>query len=132
MMGSADAPTSLRGVVPALLVKSMAETLSFYEALGFRLTGCQPERVSAAWAEVTRDSAILQFHTEPPVDTPSHPSLSGTLYFQTNHLDALAAEFRDKVSFAWGPEWMDYGAREFGILDPNGYFLAFTESAPAT
>jgi hypothetical protein len=24
---------------------------------------------------------------------------------------------------------MDYGMREFGIRDPNGYYLAFTEPA---
>ena len=127
MTGGADKPNYLRGVVPALLVKDMVETLSFYEKLGFHLTGCHPDRVSASWAEVTRDSAILQFHTDPPVDTPSHPTLSGTLYFQTSSLEALAAEFRAIVSFAWGPELMEYGAREFGIQDPKGYFLAFTE-----
>jgi hypothetical protein len=26
---------------------------------------------------------------------------------------------------------MDYGMREFGIRDPNGYYLAFTEPALA-
>jgi hypothetical protein len=33
------------------------------------------------------------------------------------------------MDFAWGPEVMEYGMREFGVRDPNGYFLAFTEPA---
>jgi hypothetical protein len=42
---------------------------------------------------------------------------------------ALADELRDKIDFAWGPEVMDYGMLEFGVQDPNGYFLAFAEPA---
>jgi hypothetical protein len=40
---------------------------------------------------------------------------------------ALAEELRGRVEFAWGPEVMDYGMYEFGIQDPDGYYLAFTE-----
>ncbi len=42
---------------------------------------------------------------------------------------ALALELRGKVDFAWGPETMDDGVHEFGVQDPNGYFIAFTEPA---
>lgn len=38
-------------------------------------------------------------------------------------------ELRGKIDFAWGPEVMEYGMREFGVQDPNGYYLAFTEPA---
>jgi hypothetical protein len=41
----------------------------------------------------------------------------------------LAEELHGKVAFAWGPEVMDYGMREFAVQDPNGYYLAFTEPA---
>jgi hypothetical protein len=41
----------------------------------------------------------------------------------------LAEEFRGKIEFARGPEAMEYGMREFGVQDPNGYYLAFTEPA---
>ena len=34
---------------------------------------------------------------------------------------------RGKVKLAWGPEVMDYGVAEFGLRDPNGYFIGFTE-----
>jgi hypothetical protein len=72
---------------------------------------------------------VLQFHTDPPHGTPSEPICSGTFYFYSEDVTALAAEFREKVNFAWGPEVMEYGMREFGLQDPNGYYLAFTEPA---
>ena len=106
----------------------MAETLEFYRRLGFKLTGCHPIG-KPTWAEVCRDSVTLQFHTEPPHGTPTMPVFSGTLYVFPESVTALADEYRGKVEFAWGPEVMDYGMREFAVQDPNGYFLAFSEPA---
>jgi catechol 2,3-dioxygenase-like lactoylglutathione lyase family enzyme len=107
----------------------MRETLAFYERLGFRVTGCHPSEENPTWAEVQRDDVALQFHTEPPAGTPSTPVCSGTFYLFPPSVMELAAEFRGKVEFAWGPEVMDYGAREFAVRDPNGYYLAFSEPA---
>jgi len=116
-------------LVPALLVRNMAETLAFYATLGFRLRGCYPNQAAASWAEVARDSVVLQFHTEPPHGTPPEPVCSGTFYIFPESVSRLAEELQGKVSFAWGPEVMDYGMREFAVQDPNGYFIAFTEPA---
>lgn len=116
-------------VVPALLVRDMGETLAFYLKLGFSLTGCHPNQLAPTWAEVERDSVVFQFHTEPPCGTPSAPVCSGTFYVFPESVAALADELGSKVVFAWGPEVMEYGRREFGIQDPNGYYLAFTEPA---
>jgi hypothetical protein len=105
----------------------MDETLIFYRQLGFRLTGSHPDEANPTWAEVQRDSVTLQFHVDPPPGTPPTPVCSGTFYmFPANVMD-LAEEFRSQVKLAWGPEVMDYGMREFGIQDPNGYYLAFAE-----
>ena len=119
----------IRRLVPALLVRNMAETLAFYRTLGFELVGCHPNGDDPTWAEVRRDGATLQFHTESPCGTPSEPICSGTFYFYPENVGALAEELRGRVEFAWGPEMMEYGMREFGIKDPNGYYLAFTEPA---
>ena len=124
-------PTSklTQRLVPALLVKNMGETLAFYRKLGFELTGAHPDPKDATWAEVARDGVVLQFHTEPPHGTPPQPVCSGTFYFYPENVRDLADELRGKVAFAWGPEVMEYGMREFGVQDPNGYYLAFTEPA---
>ena len=53
------------------------------------------------------------------------PICSGTFYLFPDDVDALAEQLAGKVEFAWGPETMDYGLREFGLRDPDGYFIAF-------
>ncbi len=116
-------------LVPALLVNDLPETLAFYRKLGFEVTGYHPNRQHATWAEVERDGVAFQFHTEPSRGTPQHPACSGTLYLYPNSVAAMADELRGTVEFAWGPELMDYGMNEFGVRDPNGYYLAFTETA---
>lgn len=116
-------------LVPALLVRDMSETLAFYRKLGFVLTGCHSNHAAPTWAEVKRDSVVLQFHTEPPRGTPPTPVCSGTFYIFPESVAALAEELSGKVELAWGPEVMDYGMNEFAVQDPNGYFLAFTEPA---
>ena len=116
-------------LVPALLVRDMGETLAFYRKLGFEITGSYPDPKNASWAEVQRDGVVFQFHTDPPEGTPREPICSGTFYVYLESVTALAEELRGTVEFAWGPEVMDYGMLEFGIQDPNGYYLAFTEPA---
>lgn len=108
--------------VPSLLVRDMAETLAFYSSLGFHTTGGSDQ-----WAEASRDGVSIQFYTEPPDGTPDAPVCSGTFYIWVKNVNALANEFRGKIEFAWGPEVMVYGMNEFGIQDPNGYYIAFTE-----
>lgn len=117
-------------LVPSLLVRDLDETLAFYRRLGFRQTGRWPVAGEPTWAEVRRDSVILQFYSEPPRGTPPEPVCSGTFYVFPDSVSALAEELRGEVELAWGPEVMPYGMYEFGIRDPNGYHLAFTEPAP--
>jgi len=111
-------------------VRDIAETLAFYRRLGFTVTGAHPKESAATWAEVHRNGVSLMFHTEPPHGTPTSPVFSGTFYFRPQSVAALADEFRGVVEFAWGPDVMDYGTFEFGVQDPNGYYLAFAEPAP--
>ena len=117
-------------VVPSLLVADMRRTIDFYvEKLGFTQTGYYPIESDPEWTELRRDGVAIHFYTDAPHATRFSPGCSGTLYFYPESVEALAAEWQGKVPFVWGPEVMDYGMREFGIRDPNGYYLAFTEPA---
>jgi hypothetical protein len=109
-------------VVPALLAGDLARTEAFYAGLGFATY-----RLPGGRLEVARDGVRLLFYTDPPRGTPTAPALSGTIYAFAGSVDALAAEWRDAVAFLWGPELMPYGLYELGIVDPDGYHLAFAE-----
>ena len=123
-----DPPVLGSRLVPSLLVSDLQATFAFYDRLGFSRTGVFPDEDAPIWGEVTRDGIALQFYTDPPKGTPAEPVFSGALYLDAD-VRALADEFKDVVPFAWGPEVMEYGMREFAIQDPNGYYLAFTEPA---
>jgi catechol 2,3-dioxygenase-like lactoylglutathione lyase family enzyme len=114
-------------VIPSLKARDLAETIGYYERLGFRLTGAHPDAAKPSWCELSRDGARLHFHTMTHDGAPPEPVFSGTLYFRPDDVRALAQEWRGKVAFAWGPEVMTYGWREFAIRDPNGYLIAFCE-----
>jgi catechol 2,3-dioxygenase-like lactoylglutathione lyase family enzyme len=119
-----------RRVVPSLLTSDMRRTLEFYvEKLGFTQTAFYPIESDPEWTEVRRDDVAIHFYTEAPHATKYSPVCSGTFYFYPAGVEALAAEFRGKVTFVWGPHVTDAGMREFGLRDPNGYYLAFTEPA---
>ena len=114
-------------LTPALLVRDLEASLAFYGRLGFEASGRWPEQGVATWAEVRRDGVVLQLYTDAPVGTPGEPCLSGTLYMYVDDVGALAAELSGEVELHWGPEEMEYGQKELGLRDPDGYFLAFAE-----
>ncbi len=124
-----DEKLEFRRVVPSLLAKDLDGTQDFYRRLGFEVSGTHPGHESPTWTELRRGEVAIQFYSQAPRGTPQDPLCSGALYVQMEGVSALAKEWQGKVPFAWGPEVMDYGMHEFGIQDPNGYFLAFTEPA---
>ncbi|MBL8514278.1 MAG: hypothetical protein JNJ55_09840 [Betaproteobacteria bacterium] len=115
-------------IVPALLARDMLATLAFYELLGFTLVGCEPDRNRPTWMELRRAGAVLQFHSDPPMGTLTGPAMSGTIYVRTTNVRALAASIRGRIDFEWEPDEMEYGQLEFGVKDPNGYFVAFAQT----
>ncbi len=124
-------PTKLGNrVLPCLFVADMRETLDFYiDVLGFTQTGYYPIESEPIRTEVRRDDvAIILFSEGQRVDAQA-PVFSGALYIFPESVDRLAGELNGKVKFAWGPEDIEFGIREFAIHDPNGYTLVFAERA---
>jgi len=113
-------------LVLSLLSLDLQATRTFYERLGFCLSGGAAD---SGWIELSGHSVVLQFYNEAPVGTAPEPALSGTIYVHVDEVDMLASILRGQCAFEWGPETMDYGMREFAVRDPSGYLLAF--SAPA-
>jgi hypothetical protein len=111
-----------------LKTQDVTGTIEWYERVGFRLRGVFPETGAPNWCELSRDGVILQFlGGETP--WPDPPALTGTIYFYPESVEALHEEIKDHTPPEWGPEVREWGARELGLRDPNGYFLTFTEDA---
>jgi uncharacterized glyoxalase superfamily protein PhnB len=69
--------------------------------------------------------------TELLLTTGSHlggpPSFTGTLYFRVAGVDDLFTRVSGRPEVVWPLELQEYGTREFGVRDPDGYLLAFAE-----
>ncbi len=119
---------SAEKVSAILKTEDVSGTMEWYRRIGFRVRGFFPETGEPTWCELSRDGVILQFlGGETP--WPDPPAFTGTLYFYPESVDALYEEIKGHTQPAWGPEVRDWGSKELGLRDPNGYFLTFTEDA---
>src|SRR5687767_7614695 len=94
---------TLTNLRPMLEVDDMAATIRFWrDVLGFTVTAAMGDPESPGWCNVTRDGVSVMFSWEPEHthdDGSSHRSeagLAGSLYFNTDDVDALFAELRAK------------------------------------
>lgn len=55
------------------------------------------------------------------------PDADGNSLLLSGQRVALYNAIKEHTTPAWGPEVREWGARELGLEDPNGYFLTFTE-----
>lgn len=105
-------------VIPTLPVRSVDESVAYYERLGFELIATYPGEQT--YAVVRRDDAELHFY-EFPVDPKEN--LAGC-YLRIEDAVALYDEWvAAGIGILKPIEETDYGLREFAVSDPNGNLL---------
>lgn len=108
---------------PMLYTKELEATIAFYvDILGFV---CDEYIEEFHWASLSRDGvAIMLAH--PNAHTPFvGPTFTGSFYFNTDDVDALWLDLKDKAQVCYEIDDFSYGMREFAIFDNNGYLLQF-------
>lgn len=55
------------------------------------------------------------------------PACSATIRFDVPDVDAYFRDVRDRVDIRWPLQDTPHGTREFGVVDCNGYHLAFRQ-----
>lgn len=101
----------------------LAETRDFYH----RLLGATVSDTAHGTLSVSLHGAVLLFTAADLWG--GAVGCSGTLYVTVANVDAYFAAVQGQVRVAWPVQDMDYGSREFGIQDCNGYHLAFQQQA---
>lgn len=110
-------------LIPILRTKNLEETISFYEnVLGFRGKSNFPNFVS-----LSKGDAEIMF-IAPQEESFQKPELTGSLYIWMENLDEFWETIKDKVQVTTAIDNRQYNARDFSILDNNGYELAFGEN----
>jgi catechol 2,3-dioxygenase-like lactoylglutathione lyase family enzyme len=114
-------------IVPVLKVSDMQKSVDFYTGvLGFSV-------IWRAENDGGGENCMLQAGAaDLLLSTGSHlgdtPQFTGTLYFNMVGVQEFFERVKSQVEIVWPLETMDYGQREFGIRDCNGYTLVFAES----
>jgi uncharacterized glyoxalase superfamily protein PhnB len=114
-------------VVPVLKVSDVQRAVDFYTGvLGF--TVCW----RAANDGGGENCMLLAGAANLLLSTGSHlggtPQFTGTLYFHVTGVQEFIERVKNQAEVVWPLETMDYGQKEFGVRDGDGYTLAFAEA----
>src|SRR3954470_5894950 len=117
------------GIAPYFLVRDVVKAAEYYrDALGFSSARFWGEPACLCMPQ--RDGLIVMLSqvTDPSVIRPNSQAREETwdAYVWVKDADALYAEVKPRGAIiAYGPCLQDYGNREFGVRDLDGYVLAF-------
>ena len=124
----------LLGIAPYFLVRDVVKAAEYYrDALGFRYSRfwgdppsfCMPQRDGLiVMLSQLEDATIIRPNSKARDET-------WDAYVWVRNADALHAEMKSRgARIAYGPILQDeYNNREFGVLDLDGYVLAFGSDA---
>jgi uncharacterized glyoxalase superfamily protein PhnB len=121
-----SSPIQYTAIVPAFETWDMEATLDFYvNILGFAVDSKMDNEGKVFWAMLRRNNIWLMFSDPNKHIGNKTPKFTGQLYIYTNDVDSVWTFVKDKVKIAYPIDNFNYGMREFGIYDNNGYLIAF-------
>jgi uncharacterized glyoxalase superfamily protein PhnB len=113
-------------VMPVLRVAVLQEAVDWYtQILGFQVLWRSPMDGGGENCLLQMGDVELMLSTGAHLGGP--PALTGTLYFNVEGVEELFARISNQVEVVWPLEDQEYGTREFGVRDSDGYVLAFAE-----
>ena len=98
----------------------LKRTIEFYtKTLGFECDAAYPDADNPAWASLTKDGVVIMFSARNAHSTVATPTMTGSLYFNPDDVDAAWEKLKDKTVVEYPIESFDYGMREFAVRDKN-------------
>lgn len=124
----------LKSLAPDLMVENITESLAFYTGvLGFEKIMAHPQEGEPVWAMIKSGDVRIMLEAKQGMQK-SVPGFDGisigaslTLFIETDDVDGLYAEIKDKVEIVKDIETTFYGMREVAIKDIDGYVLVFAQ-----
>ena len=118
--------THFHAIIPVLKVTDLRRSIDWYfTVLGFQSQAVSPGDGGGENCFVRAGDLELLLSTGPHLGGP--PAFTGTLYFRVTGVAELYASVNGRAEIVWPLEDQEYGTREFGVRDPDGYVLAFAE-----
>ncbi len=99
------------------------ETVDFYTStLGFT---CDERNDEYGWASLHRDSVEIMIAIPNDLIPFEKPIFTGSFYINTDKIDELWNQLKNKATVVYPIENFEYGMREFAIYDNNDYLIQF-------
>lgn len=113
----------LTALAPTLRTWDMPGSIAFYrDVLGFALIS---DDAQTGWVCLGRDGLELTLTAPNEHMGDTGPAFSCSIYFRTDAVDELWRQCEGRARICYPIKFFDYGMREFGIFDNNGYLLQF-------
>jgi uncharacterized glyoxalase superfamily protein PhnB len=110
-----------------LVVQDAARSKRFYtEVLGFT---CESVSEEWGWAALQCDGVALMLSGLNLHEGDVATAFTGSLYLRTDDVDRLWDRLKDRARVCYPIADFEYGMREFGIYDNNGYLLQFGQES---
>jgi uncharacterized glyoxalase superfamily protein PhnB len=117
---------AFKAIMPVLKVSDMRRALELYTGvLGF--TMCWQAANDGGGENCMLQAGATNLLLSTGTHLGDKPQFTGTLYFQMAGVEAYFEKVKRTAEIVWPLETMEYGQREFGIRDRDGYMLAFAE-----
>lgn len=117
----------VKHLFPMLATENINETLEFYtQFLGFECQGKYPEE-NPCWISLSNGKTEIAFNLPNDQIEFEKPVFTGSIYLHVENIDEAWENLKDKVEIIYDIENFNYGMREFGIRDCNGYILNLGE-----
>lgn len=114
----------VKHITPMLGTLNLRRTIKFYkENLNFECCGMYPNEDDPCWASLWNGDVEIAFSSHD-----KKLSMTGTIYLYVENVDEIWKRLKDKVEIVYPLKEFDYGMREFGIRDCNGYILNIGEN----
>ena len=121
-------------LTPNLIVANVERSLAFYaDVLGFDRGLTVPGEPPYVFGSVTNGNVEIFFNDasaaikEYPVFAGKPIGATGTMFIETDGVDALLDRIKDRVKVIMPLVTQFYGSREFAIEDPDGYVITFAQ-----
>lgn len=113
----------VRHLFSMLETENLEQTIEFYTRnLSFECRGVYPEE-NPCWASLWNGECEIAFGLPNAHTNFEKPILTGSIYLHVENIEELWQNLKEKVEIVYPLEDFDYGMREFGIRDCNGYVL---------
>lgn len=110
-------------LTPIIYTTDVKGTIDFYvKELGFDCLADAPE---FGWGKVGLNDAELMISRPNDHIHFDKPVFTGSFYIYTDDADIIWQKVKDKARVCYPIENFEYGLREFGIYDNNGYLIQF-------